>query len=288
MPSLPTSPFSVSSYPGAAAWELSSETFHQFASFIYQECGISLQSKKRIMLQSRLQKRVRALCLSDYDQYFEYLKRHLPIELPLFISAITTNTTRFFRENHHFDYLVNRVLPEYQHQHRPLRIWSAGCSTGEEPYTLAMVLTDFYKERSGRFSILATDVDQQVLKTARRAVYLNESLQDVPKPFRDKYVMRGIDRFAGSSRMIPGLRNRVTFLAVNFMDPEYPIDEPVDIIFCRNVLIYFDNDTKRRIIRRFKNYLRTGGSLFIGHSETLHGISDCFQMEEPTVYRKGC
>ncbi|NMC50027.1 MAG: methyltransferase domain-containing protein, partial [Desulfovibrio sp.] len=202
---------------------------------------------------------------------------------------ITTNTTEFFREPKHFDILRDRVLPGWikVHAHEPkLRLWSAGCSSGEEPYTLAMVLSEFAENHPGfRFSILATDISIQVLEKARRAIYPEERVYQMSMELKRKYLLRSKDRQKKLVRIVAGLRNVVTFSRLNFME-EFRFDNPMDIIFCRNVMIYFDRATQERLLNKFCRHLRPDGHLFIGHSESLTGMELPLRQVAPTVYRR--
>ena len=204
---------------------------------------------------------------------------------------MTTNKTDFFREPSHFDYLVQTTLPVLKtlrtyHGRSPLRVWSAGCSTGEEPYTLAMVLAEERALRSGpSYEILATDISMRVLDIARRAVYPMERIEPVPMAMRKKYLLRGRDRNNPEVRISQELRKSVRFGRLNFMDEEFGLPEPVDIIFCRNVIIYFDKPTQERLMQKFSRYLLPGGYLFLGHSESLHGYETEFVQVAPTIYR---
>ncbi|MEJ2147530.1 MAG: CheR family methyltransferase, partial [Acidobacteriota bacterium] len=216
-------------------------------------------------------------------------------ELVHMIDAITTNKTDFFRESRHFKFLVDKLLPEYLSRqdegHRsPICLWSAGCSTGEEAYTLSMVLAGFGERQAGShfdFTILATDISSQVLEIARRGIYAEERIAPVPEDLRLKYVLRSRDRTRGEVRIAPEIRSRVTFRRLNLMEREPGLRASVDVVFCRNVLIYFTRKTQEEIVNSFFNYLRPGGYLFVGHSETLTGLSTPFRLIQPTVYRAG-
>lgn len=248
------------------------------------------------MIESRLAKRLRALNLADYGNYCEYLfsEEGLDKELVHLINVVTTNKTDFLREASHFKFLTETVLPELRQQRRlgpkkKLNLWSAGCSTGEEPYTLAMVLDDFndrQEQDKVPFEILATDVSTRVLKIAREAVYHEERVEPIPLAWRKRYLLRSRDPDNPLVRIAPELRKKVVFGRLNFMDDEFGLPNPMDIIFCRNVIIYFDRPTQERLMRKFAHNLVPGGSLFIGHSESLHGFDIPFEQVTPTVYRR--
>lgn len=267
--------------------------FARFSEFIYDTCGIKMPPVKKTMLEARLQKRLRKLGISSFKDYSEYLfsRTGTETELVHLIDVVTTNKTDFFREPAHFDYLVSQALPELMERtgaglRKPLSIWSAGCSSGEEPYTLAMVLSEFSEQQNISFSILATDICTTVLDKARLAVYDEERIDPVPMSLRRKYLLRGKGEQKGLVRVIPQLRHRITFRRLNFMDGDFGMREPMDIIFCRNVVIYFDKATQERLLNKFYRQLIPGGYLFMGHSETLSGLDVPFVQMASTVYRK--
>lgn len=273
---------------------MSQRLFERMSRFVYEQVGIKLVASKRVMLEARLQKRLRVLDMVSYDQYVDYLftEKGFGEELRNFIDVVTTNTTEFFREPKHFAYLNSSVLPVWMDEsarlraRRTLRVWSAGCSIGMEPYTLAMVLRDYEERTPGfAFSILATDISSRALQQAARAVYEEERVRSVPDPFRKRYLLRSRDRSRRLVRMGPELRSVVRFARLNFMDP-FGFPEPMDIIFCRNVIIYFDRPTQEGLFRRFCQCLRPGGHLFIGHSESLAGMALPLEQVAPTVYRR--
>ncbi|MCK9240082.1 protein-glutamate O-methyltransferase [Desulfocurvus sp.] len=269
---------------------MSDKDFRRFAEFIGREYGIKLPPSKKTLLEARLQKRLRALGFSDYAQYSEFLfsPQGLDSELCHLIDQVTTNTTDFFREPKHFEFLEARVLPEWhaRNRGRTLRVWSAGCSIGAEPYTLAMVLSDFQQANPDfRFAVVATDISRQVLQKAHNAVYTEEQARGVPEATMRKYFMRSKDRSRRLVRLVPEVRRRVEFRWLNFME-DFNFREPHDIIFCRNVIIYFDKPTQHDLLSRFCRTLNPGGYLFIGHSESLAGMSLPLAQAAPTIYRK--
>ena len=274
--------------------ELTSTDFQRLSGFIYDELGIKMPEAKRTMLTGRLGKRLRALALSSFADYCEFLFSPAGQEQEMvhLINAVTTNKTDFFREPAHFDYLTRSTLPELKRggslgAGRKLRLWSAGCSTGEEPYTLAMVLSEVQAASPGfGFEILATDISTRVLEVARRAVYPAERTEPVPAGLRAKYLLKNRDRDNPLVRIVPELRSRVAFGRLNFMAPEFGLREPVDIIFCRNVIIYFDKPTQEQLMLKFCRHLHPGGYLFLGHSESLHGSNVPLAQVAPTIYRK--
>ena len=268
--------------------------FNKLARFIEGELGIRMPETKRIMLESRLQKRLRRLGFDSYKKYLEYVfsEEGRASELVNMIDAVTTNKTDFFREADHFDFLIGKIVPAAEERDgtgisRPLALWSAGCSTGEEPYTIAMVL----EERRGvdpRFSywIFASDLSTQVLEKAKEAVYDESKADCVPLSFKKKYMLRSKDREKSLVRMKPEIRSRVSFDRINFMDESYRLGESFDVVFCRNVIIYFERPVQEYILRKLCAHIRPGGWLILGHSETLTGMDLPLKGVAPTVYEK--
>jgi len=272
---------------------LSDKTFSRFSSLIYDEVGIMLPSSKKIMLEARLNKRLRAGGFSSFDDYadFVFSSQGREKELVSLIDVVTTNKTDFYREPAHFEYLVKVAIPTLIDSHEagfknPLKIWSAGCSTGEEPYTMSMVLSEFAASHPGfKSSILATDISTAVLAKAKNAIYSEESVDTIPLNLKKKYLLKSRDRNKPNVRIAPQQRAMITFRRLNFME-EFGMNEHMDIIFCRNVIIYFDKPTQERLLNRFYRQLITGGYLFLGHSETITGLNVPFKPVATTVYRK--
>ena len=272
---------------------ISKRAFNRLREIVYKESGISLGDQKRIMLSTRIAKRLRATGHKTYEEYIEYISNPLLSgnELILMIDAVTTNKTDFFREDHHFQFMTDILLPRLKtfrsfSRDNPLRVWSAGCSSGEEPYTIAFVLSEFFGGKLELFHITATDLSTKVLNKAVRAIYSNDSVRDVPTNTRLKYMMRGAGDWADFWRVRPEIRRRVTFGRLNFIDDNYGFNERFDIIFHRNVMIYFDRETRASIVAKLSRNLVDEGYLFIGHSETLHQISEDFKLEAKTIYKK--
>lgn len=269
--------------------------FSRFSEFIIGQCGIKMPPSKKIMLEARLQKRLRTLGIANFREYYDHvLGEGGRDELVHMLDAVTTNKTDFFREPVHFHYLAQTILPEFIEgreqstgSNKPFVVWSAGCSTGEEPYTLAMVLSDFAGlHPSFRFSVLATDISTKVLDRAREAVYDAERVAAVPLPMKQKYLLRSKDPGKGVVRIGPAVRSIVQFKRLNLMEEAFSFSEPVDVIFCRNVIIYFDRKTQEQLIARFCKALKTNGYLFLGHSESIHGFTLPLRRLTSTVYRK--
>ncbi len=232
--------------------------------------------------------------IDSFGQYYDYVSdpRTGTGELPSMIDVVTTNKTEFFRESKHLDFLLKKAMPGvFQSRSytggRKIDIWSAGCSTGEEPYSLAMILADFISEgEKFDFTILATDVSGKVLDIAERGIYDEERVNPVPPTLKRKYLMRGKGPKQGLYRIVPELRRRITFQRLNFMQGDFGIRPRMDIIFCRNVVIYFERKTQVVLFNKIFDQLKQGGYLFIGHSETLHGINDRFVQVGTSIYRK--
>jgi len=267
--------------------------FRELSEFIYNETGIKLPPAKKTMLEARIRKRLRKLNMSCFHDYCKYAfsPAGLEKELVHMIDVITTNKTDFFREPRHFEYLVETALPTLmKHQKtscKKYRFWSAGCSTGEEPYTLAMVLKDFEeKYNKFYFSILATDICTDVLQKALNGVYEMNRVKVIPPLLKKKYLLRNKDPKKKMVRIAPEIRSLIEFKRLNLMDRDFNIKEPMDIIFCRNVIIYFDRMTQEKLLNNFYRLMRPGGYIFMGHSETLHGLDVPLVQVSPTVYRR--
>lgn len=263
---------------GDAPVGLTDEDFDAFRQMIRDCAGIHLSDSKRALVSSRLAKRVRHLRMPSYSAYRNHLAtldaRHP--EWQEMINAITTNKTEFFREAHHFQFLRDRLLPEIERKasqnNRRIRIWSAGCSTGEEPYTIAMTLAEHFGQRYGwDIRILASDIDTEVLARAESGIYNEQAVAGVPEPLRDRYFLAGKGAARGTYRVREDLRELITFRRINFNDRPWPIHSAFDFIFCRNVLIYFDREKQEQILRGFLDKLGSNGHLFLGHSENIMG-----------------
>ncbi|MHA7971644.1 CheR family methyltransferase [Rhizobium sp. CAU 1783] len=269
---------------------ISKRNFDQLARFIYDYSGIKMPPTKLTMLEGRLRRRLRATRISSFDDYCDYLFKHggLEAEKVFLIDAVTTNKTDFFREPNHFTYLRDQALPKLAARDiRRIRVWSSACSTGAEPYTIAMVLDDFVGENGSQdYAILATDLSTDVLQTACRGIYNADMVAPVPPDFRERYVMQAIDASRREVRIHPRLRSKVGFARMNLMDATYTVGDPMHIVFCRNVLIYFDKPTQQRVLSRLVDCLIPGGYLFIGHSETVSGFDLPIRQVANTVFQK--
>ena len=275
-----------------SAENLSSADFDRLRSLIHKETGIHLTAEKRTMLEIRLKRRMRDLDFSSYGDYCNYLFRSgsRAREMVHLIDAVTTNKTDFFREPDHFEQLSSKALPELDKQNgcnRRMLVWSAGCSTGEEPYTLAMVLSEYAEGRPGlRFSLLATDISTAVLERARRGIFSSDDVRPVPHNLRKKYLMRSRQPGSDLVRVVPELRSKIEFRRLNFMDADLGLSESPEIIFCRNVIIYFDRATQVRLLEKLVRQLAPGGYFFSGHSESLQNMDLPLTTVGSAVYRK--
>jgi chemotaxis protein methyltransferase CheR len=270
---------------------LTDAAFRRLGAFIQQESGIKMPDVKKTMLQSRLQKRLRVLGMSSMKDYCDWvLGPDGGNEITHMIDVVTTNKTDFFREPGHFEFLVQKALPQLPDGGRlghPFRLWSAGCSSGEEPYTLAMVLSEYALSCPGfTFDVTATDLSTAILDKAKIAVYAEERIIPVPPTLRSKYLMRSRNPEKRVYRIVPELRDRVRFGQLNFLHKSWKFQNPFDVIFCRNVIIYFDRETQQTLLNRFVQNLALGGFLFLGHSETLNGLDLPLAVAAPTVYQK--
>jgi len=271
---------------------MSDKTFYRFSKFIQDELGIKMPDTKKTMLQARLQKRLWKLEMTSFNDYCDYLFSHegMEHELQHMINVVTTNKTEFFREPKHYEYLAEQALPKLMEQRDSkeiFSIWCAGCSTGEEPYSLAMVLNEFAERYSDfQFLILATDISSRVIDQAKLGIYDEERAESVPMTLRKKYLLRSKSNDKGLVRIVPELRSRIRFRRLNFMDRNFGLREQMDIVFCRNVIIYFDRPTQEGVLNRICSYLKPGGYLFTGHSETLNGMKLPVSPVSHTVYRQ--
>jgi chemotaxis protein methyltransferase CheR len=268
---------------------LSAGDFGRLRELIYTETGICLGPEKKTMVEVRLKRRLRTLNMATYREYCDFVfgRRGMTEELIFLINVITTNKTDFFREPQHFEFLARTALPDLTLNGRSFVIWSAGCSSGEEPYTLAMVLSEYAEAHPGfRFRILASDISTSVLERAEKGIYTSECVAPIPIALKRKYLLRSRDAECARVRIAPELRRLVDFRRLNFMDSDYGLSEKVDAIFCRNVLIYFDRATQESILRKLLHNLTPAGYLFVGHSETLHDMDLPVVPVAPALYRK--
>ena len=272
--------------------QLSKEDFNKLSTFIYKESGIKMPPVKKIMLQSRLQKRLKELHMTSFKEYCDYVfsKEGLNNEIIHMLDVVSTNKTDFFREPVHFDFLTSTVLPDFiskKGSNKLLKVWSAGCSSGEEPYTIAIVLYDFFENYPGfDFTILGTDISTKILHNAVNAVYKEDKVEGIPLSLKRKHLLKSKDRNNPTVKIGSHLRSKVRFGRLNFMDDYYDISEYFDIVFCRNVLIYFDRETQEKVINKLCTKLNSGGYFFLGHSESIMNMNVPLRQIKPTIFQK--
>ncbi|MBB3350714.1 chemotaxis protein methyltransferase CheR [Rhizobium sp. BK049] len=269
---------------------ISKRNFDKLAHFIYDYSGIKMPPTKLTMLEGRLRRRLRATNHSTFDDYCDFLFNHdgLVQETVYLIDVVTTNKTDFFREAKHFEYMQTVALPAIANSGvRTIRTWSSACSTGAEPYTMAMVLAEFAEgRRDVSYSVLATDLSTDVLQTARQGIYPEDLIAPVPRDLQRKYVLVAKQSGRKEVRINPKLRSRVGFARMNLMDDKYPVGDLMNVIFCRNVLIYFDKQTQAGVLSRLCDCLAKGGYLFIGHSESITGFDLPLKQVSNTVFQR--
>jgi chemotaxis protein methyltransferase CheR len=255
--------------------------FEKIRKLIYDHAGINLSDTKKDLVYSRLGRRLRANKLSRFSDYIELLDDKNSPEWEAFINALTTNLTSFFREAHHFPVLAKHVESI---KRRPINIWCNAASTGEEPYTIAMTMMDLFGSLTPPVRIIATDIDTNALETARNGVYSLEKIEKLPKDVLQRFFLKGRGEQAGQVRVRKELTDLIEFRQLNLQDQKWPIQGPFDAIFCRNVMIYFDKPTQKKILHRFAPIMHKDGLLFAGHSESLQGLTDVFKLQGKTVY----
>lgn len=266
---------------------ISDKDFDIFRKFVYDKFGINLTGKKTLV-EGRLTSTITQKGLSSFDEYFKILMLDKTgTETTNLLNKITTNHTYFLRENEHFDFMKSTVLPFLEKKHgsdRVLRIWSAGCSSGQEPYTIAMCIDEYFGSKKSLWdtTILCTDISENVMDKAKKGIYKSEDLKDVPMAWRNKYFE---DKKDGTFQVVPKLRNELVFRKVNLMD-NFKFPRPFDLIFCRNVMIYFDAETKDKLIQKFYNVSDINGYLFIGHSEVINKENSRYSFVKPAIYQR--
>lgn len=261
--------------------------FAQVKSLVYEFAGIDLNESKKNLVYNRLAKRIRFLEMNSFSEYLKYVKAQGEAEFVHLINAITTNLTFFFRENHHFEYLANTIIPSLLEKNRSskkIRIWSAGCSTGEEPYSIAIVLKEAVPD-GWDARVLATDLDTNVVQTGREGVYKIDRLKGVSESRVKRWFMKGSGSREGFVKVKSELQQIIDFGQINLMN-DWPIKDAIDVIFCRNVVIYFDKTTQARLFDRYANLLPDEGHLLVGHSESLYKVTDRFKLLGQTIYQK--
>jgi len=265
-------------------YEFTEDDFEQIKRLIYGHAGISLSANKQDMVYSRLARRLRERGMARFSDYLHHLETGGAEEWQAFTNALTTNLTSFYRESHHFPILAEHLARRWRARHEPLSIWCCAASTGEEPYTIAITAIEAHGSFEPPVRIFATDVDTNVLAKADAGVYDIERIESVTPERQRRFFLRGTGSRAGYAKVRPELRKLVTFRQQNLLEAKWPIRGPFDAILCRNVMIYFDKDTQRRILERFVPLLRNDGLLFAGHSESFFHSADLFKLRGKTVY----
>jgi chemotaxis protein methyltransferase CheR len=260
----------------------SEEVFILFQKLVHNKLGIHLAKQKRMMLGHRLLKRVKHTKLKDFSDYFRFISHpDNAHELEVALELMTTNETFFFRERKHFDYMANTILPNIN-PNKEYKVWSAASSSGEEPYSIAMLLNE---QSPAPWSVVASDVNKSVLVHARKGIYVDDRTKLLPEKYRHSYCVKGVDEFEGYMRVKPELRSKLNFFCFNLLDDMSNLGK-FDLIFIRNVMIYFDDKTRQKIISGLQHCLNQNGYLFISHSETLHGLDHSFKLIKPAIYQQ--
>jgi chemotaxis protein methyltransferase CheR len=268
---------------------ISDKAYQTLVEIVYQHSRIQLGADKHSLLTNRLRHRLKANGLTSYDAYCDLLKSPMgDEEVTHLVDYISTNHTKFYREADHFTYLTQIILPELIHQKRKttFRAWSAAASSGEEAYTLAIVLSEFSRTWQIPWSIYATDISWRILEKARRGIYKNETLDEVPEELLKRYFQKGIGRREGYCRVKPELGQNITLERINLFQAQYPVQPGLDVIFCRNVMIYFDVPSRAQLVKRLTAHLAPGGYLFVGKAESLFGISHGLKIVQQGVYQR--
>lgn len=273
---------------------LTDAEFNELTKIIYEETRIKMTEHKKALVTSRLGKRLRALHMKSFGEYIKFLKSPDGGEETInFVNAVTTNKTDFFRENKHFEYMKSTFLPNWEKAYKEgkvknLRIWSAACSTGEEPYSILITLHEYFKNHFDKYDIrvLASDIDTNVLRHGQNGIYRDEAVEPISIDLLRKYFLKGSVKNEGLYKVKDFLKKNIAFRMLNFKDEDFDIHTQFDLIFCRNVIIYFDKGFQKELFDRFYGYLKDDGLVFIGHSETLFGVSDKFKYVTSNIYKK--
>lgn len=267
---------------------LQDDEFNLIKEIIYKESGIHLSDMKRALVQSRVTKRLRELQMWNYEDYCQYLTDNYDKEIVNLINCITTNKTDFFREPRHFEFMKQTALPEFEHAGKKnIKIWSAGCSIGAEPYTIAISACEYFQDKKMPvIKILATDIDTQVIRKGESGIYNISEVESIDIDILRKYFMRGTGANDGLFKIKDAIKKFISFRRLNLFDDCYPMRGTFDIIFCRNVIIYFDAESRKKLFEKFHNYLSKDGYLIMGHSETLTGLTNRYTFIGNTIYRK--
>jgi chemotaxis protein methyltransferase CheR len=281
----------IAESPLSRTIEMTEGDFENISRLVYGQCGITLSEGKKELVKARLGKRIRGGQFRSFSEYYRYVVEDpTGQELVCLLDAISTNFTSFFREKQHFDFLQSEIVPDLMARKKTrtdeLRFWSAGCSSGEEPYSIAIALSETIGNASGSpWTLLATDISTKVLKVATSGMYPKERIQSVPMNMVKKYFLKGENRWKDYVKVKDHVKRHIHFHRLNLMEP-FLFKKPLDCIFCRNVMIYFDKKTQGNLANRFYECLERGGYLVIGHSESLTGVRHSFDYLKPTIYRK--
>lgn len=271
---------------------LKDSEFQRFSRYVYDKCGINLHGGKKELLKARLGKILRQRNFHSFRAYYDQVVNDKSgYELTLLLNSISTNLTYFFREPEHFDFLRARALPELietkaSSRDNSLRLWSAGCSSGEEAYSIAITVSEaVYGMKKWQIEIYATDLSTKVLATANAGIYEEEKVHNIPFDLKRRYFQKGSNKWKGYFRVKKGIRDMISFKRLNFME-KFLFKDPFDVVFCRNVMIYFDNPTKEGLIKKLSQCLSNGGYLLVGHSESLTGVKHQLKYIQPSIYKK--
>lgn len=268
-------------------FEFKDQDFGRVKNIVYDYAGIDLNDSKKNLVYNRLSKRIRFLNMLSFSEYLDFVENQGEVEFVHLINAITTNLTFFFRENHHFEYLANTVIPGLLTTNatsKRIRIWSAGCSTGEEPYSIAITLKETLPA-GWDAKVIATDLDSNVVSTGQSGIYKMDRLKGVSEERKKRWFLKGSGSQEGFVKVKPELQEIIEFGQLNLMH-DWPLKDAIDVIFCRNVVIYFDKTTQSKLFNRYADRLPENGHLFIGHSESLYKVCDRFELLGQTIYRK--
>lgn len=274
--------------------DITTEEFQKIADLIYKHAGIKLKDTKRQLVRSRLKKRLRKLEINNFSDYYQRVQSdQTGEELSYLLQAISTNVTSFFREEKHFDYMREVIIPELLEKYNTtsertyLHFWSAACSTGQEPYTMAITLLEnIPNPENYRIRILGTDISREALQSAKRGVYRMKDVEDVPQMIRDRYFNTVTVNGERKVQVTEEVREMVTYGYLNLNGNDFPFSKKFDLIFCRNVTIYFDNPVVQKLINKFERHMKSDGYLFMGHSESLAGIDHNLSFKKATIYQK--
>ncbi|MDT8411780.1 MAG: CheR family methyltransferase [Vicingaceae bacterium] len=272
-------------------FRLNDEEFVKLSSFIYSNFGIKLPITKKVLLEGRLQKRIKANQFNSFKEYIDFVfSEEGESEIISMIDQVSTNKTDFFREAKHFDFFREVVLENHLkfNDRNPIKVWSSAASSGEEIYTIAISIEEFNRQNNSKidYTVLGTDISLEILQKAQNAVYTEDRVLNIPIEIKRRYFLRSKDKIKRTVKIIPEIRKKVRFQRLNLMDDNYAVDSDFDVVFCRNVLIYFDKETQEKVVKKQCSKLRVGGYFFLGHSESILGFDVPLKQIKPTVYMK--